>query len=135
MVGDFHETPHQTQDDTDSPRPLRRSEAGLRLACPPLAWRNGAAHEKGAGGESDPPFLCAGAAPGRVKGDRQNDTFTLPSRGRCLHSDPCGKAIRLAEAEELLPEELPTSSRVRAYDSTLFSELVHNQTANWWALT
>ena len=28
---------------------------------------------------------------GGVKGDRQNDTFTLPSAGgRSLHSDPCG---------------------------------------------
>ncbi len=33
---------------------------------------------------------------GGVKGDRQNDTFTLPSAGgRSLHSDPCGKAERL----------------------------------------
>ena len=46
---------------------------------PPLARRVGAPHERGDGGGSDPPFLAAGAPPGRVKGDRQNDTFTLPS--------------------------------------------------------
>ena len=47
----------------------------------------------GGSGGSDPPFLAAGAPPGRVKGDRQNDTFTLPLKGgRSLHSDPCGKA-------------------------------------------
>ena len=54
VVWDFPETPHQTRDKTDFPRPLRKSEARLRLACPPLAWRNGAPHERGAGGESDP---------------------------------------------------------------------------------
>ena len=60
----------------------------------PLARRAGAPHERGAGGGSDPPFLAAGAPPGRVKGDTQNDTFTLPLKGgRSLHSDPCGKAI------------------------------------------
>ena len=50
VVGDFHETPHQMQDNTDFPRPLRKSEARLRLACLPLARRNGAPHERGAGG-------------------------------------------------------------------------------------
>ena len=68
VVWDFPETPHQTRDNTDSPRLMRQSEARLRLACPRLARRNGAPHERGAGGESDPPFLTAGAAPGRGKG-------------------------------------------------------------------
>ena len=32
-----------------------------------------------------------------VKGDTQNDTFTLPLKGgRSLHSDPCGKAVESA---------------------------------------
>ena len=78
VVGVFPETLHQTRDNTDFPRPLRKSEARLRLACPPLARRNGAPHERGAGGESDPPFLAAGAARGRVKGDRENDTLFPP---------------------------------------------------------
>ena len=34
VVGDFHETPHQTGDNTDFPRPTRDREARLRLACP-----------------------------------------------------------------------------------------------------
>ena len=67
MVWDFPETPHQTRDNTDCPRLLRKSEARLRLACPPLARRNGAPHETGAGGESDPTLLTAGAARGRTK--------------------------------------------------------------------
>ena len=33
MVGDFSETPHRTRDNTDFPRPLRKGEARLRLAC------------------------------------------------------------------------------------------------------
>ena len=68
MVRDFPEMPHQTRDNTDFPRRLRKSEARLRLACPLLARRNGAPHERGAGGESDPPFFAASAARGRVTG-------------------------------------------------------------------
>ena len=47
VVGDFPETPHQTLDNTDFPRLLRKGEARLRLACPPLARRSGAPHERG----------------------------------------------------------------------------------------
>ena len=54
----------------------KRSEAAPRVS--PLARRNGAPHERGAGGESDPPFWAAGAARGRVKGDRENDTLFPP---------------------------------------------------------
>ena len=54
-VRDFSETPHGTRDNTDFPRPMRKSDARLRLACPPLARRAGAPHERGAGGGSDPP--------------------------------------------------------------------------------
>ena len=40
-----------------------------------------------------PRFLPLVRHRGGVKGDRQNDTFTLPLKGgRSLHSDPCGKA-------------------------------------------
>ena len=44
VVGVFPETLHQTRDNTDFPRPLRKSEARLRLACPPprLAQRRAA---------------------------------------------------------------------------------------------
>ena len=64
VVRDFSETPHGTRDNTDFPCPMRKSEARRRLACPPLARRDGAPHERGAGGGSDPPFLTARAAPG-----------------------------------------------------------------------
>ena len=46
VVEEFPETPHQTRDNADFPRPLRESEAGLRLAFPPPARRNGAPHER-----------------------------------------------------------------------------------------
>ena len=68
VVWDFPETPYRTRDNTDFPHPLRKKEARLRLACPPLARRGGAPHERGAGGGSDPPLYAAGAAPGRGKG-------------------------------------------------------------------
>jgi len=35
VVWDFPETAHQTRNDNHFPRPLRRSEARPRLACPP----------------------------------------------------------------------------------------------------
>ena len=57
------------------PRPMRDPEARLRLACPPLARRDGAPHERGAGGGSDPPFWTAGAASGRVS--RFTSQFTV----------------------------------------------------------
>ena len=75
VVGDFPETPHQTRDSTDFPRALRKSEARLRLACPPPSRRSGVAHWRGAGGGSDPPFLTAGAASGRVS--RFTSQFTV----------------------------------------------------------
>ena len=50
VVRDFPETPNQTRDNTDFPRPLRQGEARLRLACP---WREGhrAGQQVGAGGQ------------------------------------------------------------------------------------
>ena len=50
VVPGMPETPHQTRDDTDFPCRLWKSEAKLRLACPPHARRNGAPHERGADG-------------------------------------------------------------------------------------
>ena len=75
VVRDFSETPHGTRDNRDFPRPIRDREARRRLACPPLARRDGAPHERGAGGGSDPPFLTAGAASGRVS--RFTSQFTV----------------------------------------------------------
>ncbi len=43
----------------------KQSEAAPRVS--PLARRNGAPHERGAGGESDPTLLTAGAPRGRAK--------------------------------------------------------------------
>ena len=96
VVRDFPETPHQTRDNTDSPRRLRKSEARLRLACRPLVRRNGAPHERGVGGESDPPFFAAGAARGRAKVAVPVAALCPPLRGgRSHHRDPCGKAEML----------------------------------------
>ena len=67
VVRGIPETRHQTRDNTDFPRPLRPIEARLRLACYPPARRGGAPHERGAGGESDPPFLSADAPSEGVK--------------------------------------------------------------------
>ena len=57
---------------------LWKSEGRLRLAGPPHARRNGAPYGRGAGGESDPHLLAAGAARGRAKGDRGRDTLCSP---------------------------------------------------------
>ena len=74
----FSETPHGTQDNTDFPRPMRKSDARLRLACPPSPV---APHERGAGGRSDPPLV----------------PHQRPKKGVAPStSDPCRKAIELA---------------------------------------
>ena len=44
-----------------------KAKRGCASRVPPLARRNGAPHERGAGGESDPTLLTAGAARGRTK--------------------------------------------------------------------
>ena len=96
--GDFPETLHQARDNRNFPRPLRKSEARLRLACPPLAWRNGAPHERGAGGESDPRFLAAGAPRGRTKVAAKVATLCPPLRGgRSHHSDPWREGHRAGQ--------------------------------------
>ena len=75
VVGDFPETPHWTRNDKHFPRPLRINEARLCLAGPPSVRRNGAPQERSAGGESDPRFLTASAASGRVS--RFTSQFTV----------------------------------------------------------
>ena len=91
VVGDFHETPHRTRNDTDLPRPLRNSDTRLCLARPPPAWRNGAPHGRGAGGESDPGILTASAASGRASRFTSQFTDNPPLGGRSHHNDPFGK--------------------------------------------
>ena len=50
----------------------------------------------GGSGGSDPPFLAAGAAPGRGRWRAPMVTPSpLPGGGRSLHIDPCGKAEML----------------------------------------
>ena len=101
VVLDFPETPHQTRDNTDFPRPLRKSEARLRLACPPLAWRNGAPHERGAGGESDPRFFAADAPRGRTKVAAKVAALCPPCEEVALTTViPGGKAIEPARRPE-----------------------------------
>ena len=75
VVEDFFQTRHQARDNKDFLRLMRKSDARLRLACPLLARRGGAPHERGAGGGSDPGILTAGAAPGRVS--RFTSQFTV----------------------------------------------------------
>ena len=94
VVWDFRETPHRKRDNTDFLRPLRNSEARLRLAGPSPARRNGAPHERGAGGESDLPILAAGAPRGSAKGDRGWDTPCPPCGEVALTTViPGGKGI------------------------------------------
>ena len=101
MVRDFPETPHQTWDNRNFPRPLRKSEARLRLACPPLAWRNGVPHERGAGGESDPHFFGAGAPRGRTKVAAKVAALCPPCGEVALSTViPGGKAIEPARRPE-----------------------------------
>ena len=96
VVMEVPETPHQTRDDTDFPRRLRKGEARLRLACPPLARRNGAPHERGAGGESDPPHFGADAPPEGNRWSTPRPTYSPPVRGgRSHHRDPFGKVEML----------------------------------------
>ena len=98
--------PHWTRVSMDSRPPLRQRGARLRPACPRLARRDGAPHERGAGGGSDPPFCAAGAAPASVHRRTQWRTINTPLEGgRSLHSDPCGKA-----AEGVILSEPVTTS-------------------------
>ena len=55
VVERFSETPHRKRDNTDFPRPLRPSEARLRLACPPPAGCGGAPHGEGCWWWERPP--------------------------------------------------------------------------------
>ena len=70
-----------------------RSGAAPGVSPPHPARRTGGKKVEGA----TPLFLPLVRHRGGVKGDRQNDTFTLPLKGgRSLHSDPCGKAVESA---------------------------------------
>ncbi len=99
VVGDFPETPHRTRDNTDFQCLMRQSEARLRLAGPPPARRNGAPHERDAGGESD-PFFGAGAPSERVS--RFTSQFTVnPLLGGSLSPQrSLGKGHRTDEESE-----------------------------------
>ena len=98
VVGDFPETPRQTRDNRDFPC--------LRLARPSLARRSCAPHERGAGGESDPRFLDAGASSARVSRSTPQFTVNLPSEGVSLTTViPSGRLVRaglLRRAQPLL---------------------------------
>ena len=96
VVPGIPETPHQARGNTDIPDPLRKSEARLRLACPPPAWRNGGPYGRDEGGESAPPFFGADAPPGEGKWATPRATTYTPVRGgRSHHSDPYGKVEML----------------------------------------
>ena len=92
VVGDVHETPHQTRDNTDFPRLMRPSEARLRLAGPPPARISGAPPERGAGGGSAPRFLAADAPRGRDRLFMPVFVLFPAPGGRSHHRDPFGKA-------------------------------------------
>jgi len=109
VVGALPGKPYWKGVGADSPRRLRKGEARLRFACSPLARRNGAPHERGAGGESDPTLFCAGAPPGRIKGDRENDTLSLPFLGRSHHSDPWREGHRVLLRPAALNSRRPGS--------------------------
>ena len=116
--GDFHETPHQTGDNTDFPRLMQQSEARLRLACPPLARCGGAPHGRGAGGESDPTFFVAGAPSERVS--RFTSHFTVnPLLGGVALTTliPGGKAIE--------PANRPAGGTAKPTQRTSRPQLTH----------
>ena len=102
VVGDFPETPHWTRNDKHFPRPLRKNEARLRLAGPPTVRRNGAPHERGDGGESDPHFFVAGAPSERVSRFTSQFTVNPLHGGRSHHRDPSGKAILLKSRTQVV---------------------------------
>ena len=81
VVERFSETPHWKRDNTDFPRPLRPTEARLRLACPPPASCGGVAQERGAGGGSDPRLFAADAPREGARPDRPPDTLPPSCRG------------------------------------------------------
>ena len=102
VVGALPGKPYWKRVGTDSPHPLRQSEARLRLARPRLAPRVGAPHGREEGGGSDPLFFGAGAPPGRGRWcARMVTPSPLPVGGRSLHRDPCGKAVKLAKRPAL----------------------------------
>ena len=71
VAGNFPETPHQTRDNRNFPRLLRKSEARLCLACP---WREGSRADEEADCESNGHRATLGIL--RIS------TFTQPQRSR-----------------------------------------------------
>ena len=74
-----------------------RGKRGCRRRGPPPGRRRSPRTRGGGSGGCDPSLCATGAAPGRVKGGRQNDTLTLPSADRSLHSDPLRKGRQADE--------------------------------------
>ena len=93
VVERFSETPHRKRDNTDFPRPLRPTEARLRLAWPPPAGCGDVAQERGAGGGSDPGLFAADAPREGARPDRPPDTFPPRSGVAPTPVIPGGKAI------------------------------------------
>jgi len=90
VVGDFPETAQQTRDNTDFPRPLRKSEARLRLARPPSPGAT-ARRTRGVLVVRATHFFGAGAPSGRGKWPTLRPTiYPALGGGRSHHSDPCG---------------------------------------------
>ena len=77
-----------------------KAKRGYASRVPPFVRRNGAPHERGAGGESDPTLLTAGAARGRPKvaapvaalcppcGEVALTTVILAGRLKCRRTGP-----------------------------------------------
>ena len=114
VVEDFFQTPHQARDNKDFPRLMRKSDARLCLACPLLARRGGAPHERGAGGGSDPGIFAAGAARGRVSRFTSQFTVNPPPTGVAPSTViPSGrKSKRIGEPGAMA---LVTDGRLRKY--------------------
>jgi len=91
VVKGFSETPHQTRDHTDFPPQMQQGEGRLRLAGPPFARLAGAPHEREESGGSDPLFLTAGAASGRVSRFTSQFTENPPLGVAPLTEIPAGR--------------------------------------------
>ena len=81
---DFPETPYQTRDNRSSPLRLRKGEARLRLACPPLPGVT-ALRTRGVLVVRAPHFFGAGAARGRARVAAKVAALCPPVRGGCSH--------------------------------------------------
>ena len=77
VVPGFSETPHGPRGSTDFPHPMRQSVARLPLACPHLARRDGAPHERGTPGGCTQPNIS----------DPQHGQLATPLDGLGLRVD------------------------------------------------